>query len=108
MVIQSNNDGTAMFKCHCCAHEEHDFTDTNICILKTSFEKKDATYHTYMQEHMLSDPMLPRSNIIHCLNKSCSKDASAPSNVTYIKHDSVNMKYLYVCNHCQFRWTTKN
>ena len=42
---------------------------------------------------------------IRCPNEECiSIQESKQSSVTYIKYDSEDMKYIYICNYCGQKW----
>ena len=52
------------------------------------------------------DPTLPRSLKMSCPNQECSsaKDESGKSNIVYIRHNDVDMKYTYMCCNCDMSW----
>ena len=59
----------------------------------------------FVNPYIKYDPTLPRVNNIKCTNKDCnSKKNKLQNEVIYIKYDSKNMKYLYVCETCGETW----
>ena len=54
------------------------------------------------------DPTLPRINWIPCPNQECQthKSPELEKEVIYIRFDETNIKYLYLCTHCDFTWKT--
>jgi hypothetical protein len=55
--------------------------------------------------YLRHDPTLPRVNNIRCANAACAADASRTPEVIYLKVDPMNMKYMYVCCHCDAVWS---
>ena len=59
-------------------------------------------------EYLLYDKTLPTikgNSNIRCTNKEClTNKEDIKSDITYIKYDSENMKYLYICNICNQKW----
>ena len=50
-------------------------------------------------EHIKNNPN------IKCVNPECiSITESKECDITYIKYDMENMKYIYICNHCGQKW----
>ena len=48
------------------------------------------------------DPTLPRLYNIQCPNDECKTE----NGVIYIRYDSDNLKYLYICVDCDTKWKT--
>ena len=65
----------------------------------------------HINEYTKLDITLPRINYIKCPNESCTsnKDDFDTDNreILYIRYDNVNMKYVYLCTHCDYNWTTE-
>lgn len=55
----------------------------------------------FISKHVKDDPTLPHLYSLPCPNAECP---GAQSDVVYIKHDSPNMKYVYICVHCDTIW----
>ena len=75
------------------------------------YEQKSAEEVEYylINEYTKFDPTLPRINTIKCPNNECAsnKDESEESReVIYIRYDDINMKYIYLCTHCDKMWKT--
>lgn len=56
------------------------------------------------------DPSLPVINTITCPNDSCISNTSSPGerpepHIKFIKYDDENVKFLYICYHCDKTWT---
>jgi hypothetical protein len=56
----------------------------------------------YLSKHMKADPTLPHLSSIPCVNKSeCPGETN---DVVYVKYDAPNMRYVYMCMHCDAMW----
>lgn len=106
LLVIKYTEGKVYYKCHCCQHEDTSALNTSVCISRNSFQKQDASYEAYLNEHALSDPTLPCVSTIECANGKCSRAADQPSRVVYIKYDQVNLRYVYCCKHCKHVWRT--
>lgn len=105
LYVQHNGD-RIIHKCNCCGKEVDDFGSSSKCISKTKFYQKGVSYQQHISEYVFEDPTLPRTDIIQCTNKECSKPKDAANNVIYIKYDHNNLLYLYFCSYCKHHWTT--
>lgn len=70
--------------------------NTNINI-----DKSDVINTNPFISHDITIPTIKNNKNITCKNELC--DAEEVS-IKYIKYDEINMKYLYICNHCGFKW----
>ena len=62
-----------------------------------------------MNEYTKLDPTLPRIKTIKCPNQTClSNSDNAENEVLYIRYDDTNIKYIYMCAHCDTTWKTGN
>ena len=61
-----------------------------------------------MNEFTTQDPTLPHINTIKCPNSGCESNTSGKEkDVIYLKYDTINMKFLYICNICNTQWRSK-
>lgn len=60
-----------------------------------------------VNSYTLSDPTLPHTQNLKCPNDSC-KTIQNPAlrDVIYIKTDSSQLKFQYICTVCQTQWRT--
>ena len=63
----------------------------------------------HVNKYLRFDPTLRRINDPHitCSNDKCIEE-NANKQIIYIKYDSKNMKYLYVCDNCGKTWKQVN
>lgn len=78
-------------------------------ITETKLQEKVAEgYKVLLNEFTRLDPTLPHVDNIKCKNADCkSNTGAATPDVIYIKYDSVNLKYLYICNVCKEQWRSR-
>ena len=84
--------------------------DTQGLILEIDLKEKTSEgYKILMNEFTKKDPTLPHVNTIKCPNEECpcNQNASVEKDVIYLKYDAVNLKFLYICNHCDTQWRSK-
>ena len=107
--LEDNNCNKLVYYCRNCGNNDHDLKD--ICVLKDTFNKTDNKYNVSINKYTKLDPTLPRINSIKCPNESCSSNEEdfdiLNREVIYIRHDHTNMKYLYLCSHCDYTWNTE-
>ena len=98
------NDGLTQY-CRNCANVEP-LNSNNLCVSKTNFRRSNLTYSTAVNKYTKLDPTLPRSNTIKCPNETCdcNTDSAVPREVIYIRYDDTNVKYMYMCSHCDTVW----
>jgi len=71
-------------------------------------EKTSEGYKILMNEFTPLDPTLPHVNTIKCPNGECASNTSGKErDVIYLKYDTVNMKFLYICTVCETQWRSK-
>ncbi len=51
-------------------------------------------------------PVIKDNPNLTCPNKDCNKGGK-PDEITYLKYDKKNMKFLYLCKFCQQTWTNQ-
>ena len=92
--------------CKVCGHTE-DFNQSG-CIYNMNTEGIDVSEVFNTNEYITHDITLPviRDNEnIKCTNELCESIVeNKHPEITYIKYDSDNMRYLYICNYCGQKW----
>jgi DNA-directed RNA polymerase subunit M/transcription elongation factor TFIIS len=80
---------------------------SDICVLQSDFTKKNEMFRHILNPYVKDDPTLPRIyGTMKCPSQSCvCNNAGGPeSEIIYMRYDNENMKYLYMCVHCNFSW----
>ena len=92
--------------CKNCGSKE-EYNDSK-CIYNNNY-KIDLSETINQNQNLVEDLTLPsikNNPNIKCPNVECeSNKGSVESELLYIKYDSTDMKYLYVCKHCSQKWT---
>ena len=77
-------------------------------IIKNSANEKQTFPHI-INKYTKLDHALPRTNTIQCVNSSCESNQSDfnenDREIIIIRYDNANMKYVYLCSHCDQAWT---
>jgi len=124
-----------IYYCRNCGHEDTTLSAESICVSDTQFRRSEQNFTHIVNEYTKHDPTLPRINTIKCPNHECisnttsmaggassnkksdeektaldmpDKDNNNGREVIYIRYDDVNMKYVYLCVHCDTTWKTDN
>lgn len=105
LYVKTNEEKQLVKYCKHCEFEKIESSNTAIKISQTIYSEDDLLYNQNVNKYLRFDPTLRRIRDPHiaCPNTECS--ASPDKNqVIYIKYDSKNMKYLYVCETCGETW----
>ena len=76
-------------------------------ILSNDCDTIQSKYLQYINPNIIYDLTIPHVNNVNCTNESCTKKATEPNDVMYIKYDHQNIKYLYFCTYCRYFWINK-
>jgi len=97
-----------IYYCRCCGNEKTNLTTDNICISKIHVKRNDQNYSQIINQYTKLDPTLPRTSKIKCPNQQCicNTDESVESDIIFVRYDDSNIKYIYLCSHCEITWKT--
>lgn len=72
-------------------------------------EKSAEGYKILLNEHTRHDPRLPHlRGVLKCPNGGCDSNVGGKeSDIIYMKYDSVNLLYLYICDICGQEWHSR-
>ena len=126
--INGEDANTLVYYCRFCGHEDNEPTDDGVVVLRTEYKKTEQQFSHMINRYIKHDPTLPRITNVKCPNEGCKsngasdkshnsdKSSSASgghdspkgheSSVIYLRYDDANMKYLYICEHCDTTWKT--
>ena len=98
-----------IYYCRKCNYEDKDLAKdkSNLCVSKLNFNQETISYKNNINEFTKLDPTLPRTSTIVCPNKDCitnDEKEKVGNEVIYIRYDDANMKYSYLCVHCDKVW----
>jgi DNA-directed RNA polymerase subunit M/transcription elongation factor TFIIS len=107
--IDSENPNKLIHYCRNCGHEDELTGSSNVYISKTQVKKSKQNFNHIVNKYTKYDPTLPRISHIMCPNPDCPTNHAEkpePREIIYIRHDDVNMKYIYLCTSdtCNYTW----
>ncbi len=108
--LEGENCDKILYYCRNCGDTNYELMTEGKCILKENITKNDSKNIT-INSYTKLDNTLPRLNYIKCPNEKCKSNNIdfniEDREVIYIRHDHINMKYLYLCSHCDTTWNTE-
>ena len=119
LQLKKDDEDKLIYYCRNCGNEDESLVANlqNLYVSKTDI-KKEMNYKTSINQYTKLDPTLPRINNIDCPNMDCicnkvqeeSKGEQTPTvekEILYIRYDDTNMKFVYLCAHCDTVWNTQ-
>lgn len=104
--MKTNDENNLVYYCKYCGHEDSTLIQAkNLKVYKFTKETKAKDIH--VNEYTKYDPTLPHTSNIKCPNMECKSNtdsAAYPQDVIYMRYDDGNMKYCYLCCHCDYNW----
>jgi hypothetical protein len=93
--------------CRNCGFEQKD-TEGGMVTETHLQQRANEGYKILLNKFTKQDPTLPHVKTIKCPSETCpTNTGSTEKDVIYIKYDPVNLKYLYICNVCDFQWRSR-
>ena len=109
--LEGENCNTILYYCRNCGNSNNNLMEFNKCILKENITKNDNK-NISINKYTKFDSTLPRINYIKCPYEKCISNQNNFNinnrEIIYIRYDHTNMKYLYLCSHCDTNWKTDN
>jgi DNA-directed RNA polymerase subunit M/transcription elongation factor TFIIS len=120
--LDEENPNDLQYYCRKCGDINKDIASDAVIVSKTYIHKNNTNLNQYMNQYTKLDPTLPRIKNIKCPNHLCitnrtdtdeadaddSASKSVDNEVIYIRYDNVNLKYIYMCVHCDHIWNMSN
>lgn len=106
--IDNSDSNKLVHYCRNCGDVNKEIVD-NFCVSSINIKKQSKNYNNYINKYTVLDPTLPRIDNVPCPNKTCSTNSDknpTPNEVIYIRYDDDNLKYIYMCCHCNTTWKT--
>lgn len=96
------------YYCRNCGNQDNDIVSNGVCVLNKNTKGKNYFDHI-VNKYTKLDPTLPRIHNLPCPNNECGSnklgDDFKAREVLYIRYDDIQLKYLYMCCHCDNIWT---
>ena len=108
LQLKKDDEDKLIYYCRNCGNEDESLVTNlnNLYVSKTDI-KKEMNYKNSINKYTKLDPTLPRVSNIPCPNESCpcnrAEDPIAKE-VIYIRYDDTNLKFVYLCAHCDTVW----
>jgi len=109
LKVTAEDANSLIYYCRNCGHEDDHLSADNICVSNTQLRRSEQKYNHTINEYTKFDPTLPRINSIKCPTQECISNKPGEESkreVIYIRYDDINMKYIYLCVHCDTMWKT--
>lgn len=112
--LSDDNENELVYYCRNCGNEDTNVSQESVIVSTTNVKKGEQKFHHIINEYTKLDPTLPRTDMIQCPNTSCptndiknvelSGGVKPKNEVIYMRYDDENMKYVYMCVHCDTIW----
>lgn len=109
--LSDNDDKQLIYYCRKCGNEDTIMNGGSVIVSKTNLKKKEQQFNHIINQYTKLDPTLPRISNIDCPNPECEtnkEDSTLENEIIYIRYDNDNMKYVYLCTHCDFVWNNED
>ena len=101
--VSLGKDDDLSYYCRNCGFVDPDITVNNITVSKSRLQHKEGkNFYNFVNKYTKYDPTLPRIYNIPCPNSECTEKNRE---IVYLRYDTTNMKYLYLCCKCDTKWT---
>jgi DNA-directed RNA polymerase subunit M/transcription elongation factor TFIIS len=117
LQLKKDDEDQLIYYCRNCGNEDESLVTNlnNLYVSKTDI-KKEINYKNSINKYTKLDPTLPRIHNIDCPNQDCicNKDETnegddpVEKEILYIRYDDANMKFVYLCAHCNTVWNTQS
>lgn len=108
--LNEEDNNSIIYYCKNCGNTNNNLLELGKCVYKEKFNG-NSTY-TNINKYSVLDNTLPRINSIKCPNQTCeSNEPEFNTNnreIIFIRNDHINLKYMYLCSHCNYNWSINN
>ncbi len=108
--LENEDCDNIVYYCRNCGNSTDSLLDLGKCVLKESINKNENKLNITVNKYTKLDNSLPRINYIKCPNEVCESNKESfdinKREIISIRYDHTDMKYLYLCSHCDYTWKT--
>ena len=107
MCIYSDQENKLYLGCKVCGEKEDYLGKKCIYSNAFTFDKSETINNNKYLSFDNTLPVITGNKNIKCPNDDCTTNeegSQLPSNITYIKYNETDMKYLYMCKYCGQKW----
>jgi DNA-directed RNA polymerase subunit M/transcription elongation factor TFIIS len=99
-----------IYNCRVCGNTEQNVSNQALCVLDTQFQQGTQNFDFIVNKYTKFDPTLPHL-FVHCPNDQCKTNAGnnnidSTTDAIYLRYDNNQMKFLYICTECDYKWKT--
>jgi len=106
--VDPNDSNKLIYYCRNCGNTDNNISLSNVSVFKMQLKKSEQEFSHIINPYTKLDPTLPRVNKILCPNADCETNTKEePREIIYIRYDTTNMKYAYLCSTCDTVWKTE-
>jgi aspartate carbamoyltransferase regulatory subunit len=106
--VDPNDSNKLIYYCRNCGNTDNNISLSNVSVFKMQLKKSEQEFSHIINPYTKLDPTLPRVNKILCPNPDCATNTKEePREIIYIRYDTINMKYAYLCSTCDTAWKTE-
>ncbi len=104
--IDSDNSNKLIYYCRHCGDENTSLAMDSVTVSNTQLVRSEQKFTNIINKYTKLDPTLPRINNVKCPHTECetNKEKGPEREIIYIRYDDMNMKYIYLCSHCDTVW----
>ena len=106
MLYLNIKDDNLILVCKDCGFKK-DFDKNDNCIYNNNFniDLSESINNNKFLSLDVSIPRIKNNKLFKCPNEKCKSILeNKPSNISYVKYDYKNIKYIYICNYCDQKW----
>jgi DNA-directed RNA polymerase subunit M/transcription elongation factor TFIIS len=104
LYLYKSNDSDDLYNC-CKSCGSKTKVDEKVTLVYTNdkgkMDRSECIVNNMYITHDITIPSIKNNPNISCKNPDCQVKES---NIRYIKYDDINMKFIYICNHCGHKW----
>ena len=110
--MDDDSSNNLVYYCRKCGNEDENILENknNLYVSRNEL-KVQSNYKNVINKYTKLDPTIPRIYTIDCPNGECVSNKhlekgteGVEKEILYIKYDNANMKYIYLCAHCDKIW----
>lgn len=108
--IDAEDTNKLTYFCRQCGTNEIITDPEGQVVLENHFKTEEQQFSHIINKYTKYDPTLPRIQNVKCPNKDCTTNGKSDtkSEITYLRYDDANMKYVYLCATCDTFWKTSD
>lgn len=96
-----------IYYCRNCGNETSELGSDSFYVSRKVVSKDNKHMGSFLNPYIKHDQTLPRVDNVPCPNENCvcNVDKNVNREVIVYRYDDDNLKYMYICVHCDKTWT---